>query len=128
MNSGLTTGGETVVITGRNFGPIAVPQKSRIKATYGGKKGETEVRFFASKCNVTVAHTEIRCFSGEGAGAQQPWTIVVDEQESISPSVSYGAPKIFSLSGPGSFQADGNGGEAVIVNGENLAHLRCQNF
>ena len=45
MNSGLTTGGETVVITGRNFGPIAVPQKSRIKATYGGKKGETEVRF-----------------------------------------------------------------------------------
>ena len=43
MNSGLTIGGETVVITGRNFGPLATPEKSRIQATYGGKKGESEI-------------------------------------------------------------------------------------
>ena len=52
----------------------------------------------------------------------------MDEQESISPSVSYGAPKIFSLSGPGSFQADGNGGEAVIVNGENFGPPEMPEF
>ena len=128
MNSGLTIGGETVVITGRNFGPLAIPEKSRIQATYGGKKGESEITFFASKCNVTVPHTEIRCFSGEGAGAQQPWTIVVDGQTSISPSVSYGTPKIFSLSGIGSFQANGNGGELVIINGVNFGPPEIPEF
>ena len=87
--------------------------------------GVTE--FFASKCNVTVPHTEIRCFSGEGAGAQQPWTILVDGQTSISPSVSYGTPKIFSLSGIGSFQANGNGGELVIINGVNFGPPEIRN-
>jgi hypothetical protein len=120
MSAGLTTGGEVVVITGRNFGPLGHPGRSLIEAWYGGKKGEGDILFHASSCSVTIAHTEIRCLSGPGAGAVQPWQLRVDGQISISPSVSYGAPVIYSLSGVGAFQANGNGGELVIINGENF--------
>ena len=74
----------------------------------------------ATNCVVVEAHTKIKCDFVEGAGKLHQWTVRVGMQESLTPTSSYHAPIISSITGEGSFQAKTNGGQRVILNGLNF--------
>jgi len=61
-----TIGGDTVVITGTNFGPVDI--QNVVHATYENTALSSLARgpFTASSCSVTVAHTQITCTSVPG--------------------------------------------------------------
>jgi hypothetical protein len=111
-HSALTQGGQLVLVTGQNFGPLDTVVE---QATYGYNDNGT--KFEAWNCSVVHAHTQIQCLTTVGAGAGLTWYIVIDGQRSVSPSTDYGIPEISSFSGPGSNDASTDGGDMVVITG-----------
>eukprot|EP00808_Paulinella_micropora_P022933 g26443.t1 len=108
-----TTGNERFFVTGTNFGPVwnrtyYLPQP---KAAYGNYKG--------SDCNVTIAHTQMACWSVQGVGAQHKLQVTVADQVSALSSftLSYTLPTVTSLS---PVYVPVEGGTAVTLNGNNF--------
>jgi len=114
VNSLSTDGGNTVLINGANFGPadgiapLAVTYVTTVAlrsgagapnttgAAAGG--GTTTLRLVATGCSVLVAHSTIRCTTQAGAGAGLRWTVSVDGVTSTTPTTSYAAPVVSTLS------------------------------
>ena len=91
-----TLGGDAVVLTGTNFGPLDV--QNVVSATYRNNAlGDFALGpFTARDCAVTVAHTEITCSSAPGVGHDHRWQVEVGGQASQQSSfiTSYTAPAI----------------------------------
>ncbi|KAA0145622.1 hypothetical protein FNF29_08460 [Cafeteria roenbergensis] len=105
-----TTGQEVVFVEGRNFGGLATVVQN---ATYG--KGSAE--FSAQDCSVVTAHTLIQCTTDVGAGEDLTWSIIVDEQASVSPTTDYHPPEITGFAGPAAADASTNGGQEIVIQG-----------
>jgi hypothetical protein len=119
-NDADTQGGQTIVISGVNFGPIALPNGNALSAigtvTYGPGGDEYEL---TAICNVTKDHVAITCKTTSGAGAGMNWRVSVDGQPSVQPSTAYGHPVITGISGPVALDTDG--AQVVVITGRNFA-------
>ena len=115
-----TQGGQTIVISGVNFGPIALPNGNALSAigtvTYGPDGDEYVL---TAICNVTKDHVAITCKTTSGAGAGMNWRVSVDGQPSVQPSTAYGHPVITGISGPVALDTDG--AQVVVITGRNFA-------
>ena len=122
----VTEGGQSVIITGRNFGPL---NGASVSAFYGTSNfngtGVFARDFNATLCVVTIAHIEITCTTMAGAGASLTWRVVVDAQTSVQETTSYAVPSITNVAA-----ADANvsatflspdGGERILITGLNFA-------
>lgn len=107
-----TSGGESVTLTGVNFGSTS----SVVTVRY---RSASSPEYTASGCVVTQAHTVVRCTTVPGYGTDLAWELTVGGQTS-TPSwakTSYLQPVIDSVSGPGSFRANTDGGQVVLIAG-----------
>ena len=89
-----TNGGETVTITGTNYGPTSIT--ATVIATYG----TTGTEYTATSC-ARSSNTEITCTTVAGVGASLQWIVNVAGQPSVastSVTTSYGPPAITSVS------------------------------
>jgi hypothetical protein len=84
-----TEGGETLVLTGANFGPLSVPPTyspgsdgdAAVAVRYENSDGEL---YEARDCRVTEAHSEITCNTTHGAGKGLTFTAQVNDLVSTS--------------------------------------------
>ena len=113
----VTSGNQTVVVTGFNFGPIGTPvlatysthlsvssivnASSAIVSSYGSTNNSfaygangAEALFPAVNCIVVVAHNVINCSTSAGAGFNIGWTLSIGNQTSQSPVTAYSTPTI----------------------------------
>ena len=106
-----TRGAETVTITGRSFGLGGL-----LAVTYGTAPNA----YTATGCAVTTAHREITCTTAAGYGQNLAWKVSVRSQESqaSSTTTSYKEPVVLSVGGPGSHRARTEGGESVVIDGD----------
>ena len=136
-----THGGDTVVLIGENFGAgaglpstctgggdkvisgggdgtstAAVVLGSSIVAYWGPAKRYVD----SATCRVTKPHTEITCTSVAGIGKNHQWVVDVQGQVSAisTATTSYQPPVLYSMSGPGAFNAATDGGEMIYLNGD----------
>ena len=86
-----TYGGQSIIVTGANFGPIGTTIDS---ALYG----EGLYQLAATGCVVTTAHTEMSCTTIGGAGKGLKLVVTIGGQQSTIPAINYGSPKIKSKS------------------------------
>jgi hypothetical protein len=126
-------GGETVTLTGSDFGPV--DSRNKIVATYGNNDVSLSavlagVERTAASCTVTVAHTKIECTSVAGVGTAQKWTVTVGELLGVRSTYesAYNAPAISAVSGSvpgGSVVSDmsSEGGEQVTMTGTDFGPL-----
>ena len=136
-----TYGGETVVLTGVNFGPNETSFsgcKSREEKSetinlpnplveYSNGNG---LRFDAKDCVMAAAHTNILCTSVIGVGTNFRWMAVVDGQSSdVSTKVTdYKPPVIESVEGPGAYGSSTSGGDAFFVRGDFFGPLGAKHI
>ena len=108
-----TSGGDTVVLRGDNFGPVtlsAVALAGADAVTYyssasasdaGGGLSATVTRpsesYRARACRVTVDHVQVTCVTSAGVGGRLLWTVVVANQSSNNPRTSYHSPIVAAL-------------------------------
>jgi len=111
-----TPGEELVIIEGKQFGP-ADPNPIDY-ATYGINGNDYQ----ATNCSVTVDHVEIMCTTAAGAGAGLKWIVYIDGQASGVPTTNYAPPSVETISGAGASEsgASTNGGELVVISGQNF--------
>jgi hypothetical protein len=129
-----TEGNEDVIIEGRNFGPSGLGSQTGTRGaitsvTYGlaiesvesatGKKGG-KYKVPLSSCEITTDHFFITCKNLPGAGKGMAWLIVVDGQESITPSTYYARPVVTEIRGPSSGELNTNGQEVITLVGTNF--------
>ena len=110
-----TDGGELIVLNGRFFSTQAFLGA----VTYGPGGAE----YKAANCSVSVAHSQIRCFTVPGTGRSLFWVVTVGNQTSARSAVAtqYAAPSISAIA-PSSAFATG-GGATVTITGANLGLL-----
>ena len=85
-----TSGGESIVIVGKNFGYLI----SKVENISYGMVTDTEFHIDPSTCEIIEPHTKLRCPLVEGAGYSMSWRVVVDGQSSAYPTSAYGIPNI----------------------------------
>ena len=127
--SGRTTGDDKLIIVGNNFGVANHPTKHPL-VTYGVDlvygmvyTNDTILSnniFQGLSCSVTTAHTEITCYTSEGAGAAYLLQLILDDQSSIVATTTYAAPVIMSIDGPGSREAIEDGNQVIFIHGKNF--------
>ena len=125
-----TRGGQTVVITGSNFGPGEAPANGdsgglgvtfashfEVTASYAGEEGWDT---YAAACVVTVPHTAIECTTSAGVGVDLSWVVSVGGQVSArsTTTTSYAPPTITEIGGTGAVDGATAGGQRIIINGE----------
>jgi len=88
-NNAITSGGQTLIITGTQFGPLGTEIED---ATYGNE--DYQLNLDVSKCSVTVAHKEITCITSAGAGLGLKLVLKIGNQFSTIPAINYGAPQL----------------------------------
>jgi hypothetical protein len=129
-----TSGGEDVVISGRNFGPMDAYTNNLLSVNYGVVLQEGGaaflatipfVRYIAAACSVTVPHIELTCRTQPGAGNAMDWKVVVDSQASANPTTSYHEPLVDTITltdgvtaVSGASAADVDGGQTLFLNGD----------
>lgn len=123
-----TRGGELVVIRGTNFGPIAT--WNIVTATFGLPSlspGSSVQQFTAQSCNVTESHTEITCYTAQGAGTKHQWKVHIAGLTSVLSETSYGKPIIHSISASNS-QGNAISTQSLTSNGGDKIKLHGLNF
>lgn len=129
-----TLGGQTVVLSGRNFGPVTqlnsvgrpVSAVMAPSAFYGPPVLAANLPYAAANCFVSVADTQAICTTVEGVGAGLVWRIVLGEQPSptvANLTTSYHPPIVTSYSGAYGVEVSSMqtfGGEVVFVNGRHF--------
>lgn len=70
---------------------------------------------------MTTAHLVISCTTAPGAGAGLKWLVKIGGQDSVYPTTSYAVPSITGLSGAGSRDASTEGGQQVIISGQDFS-------
>lgn len=108
-----TDGGDTIEVTGTNFGPIGGPAP---ELAYGVEGGAT---FSATSCSVTQADTTVACQSAAGAGAGLVLQVTITGQSSSvsSQSIDYDAP---TVSGVSASELGTAGTGAIVISGANF--------
>ena len=91
LDNALGVGGEQVLISGINFGPVTA--NNVIAATYYNEVSE----FVAKGCQVRTPHEEIVCTTAAGAGESHSWSVEVGSQKSRAPETSYQLPQIDAI-------------------------------
>eukprot|EP00937_MAST-01D_sp_MAST-1D-sp2_P003961 g3961.t1 len=114
-----TAGGQAVVITGTQFGTRAANAVTRV--TYSG--GVSDTTFVANNCTIIKDHTEMRCRMSEGTGATLKWVVTVAGQSSETPTTSYQAPSVTTITGPGANGASTEGSQSVTISGSNFGPI-----
>ena len=133
-----TGGGDTVVLTGNNFGPVGalidfVVYGATVVPGVNPYSAVSSV-LLAQGCAVTVPHTQITCTTAPGVGSNLVWTVSIASQVSglCSSSVTtaaisshYALPTITSVTvvdsrGAPAGQMQTEGGTQVLVVGTNL--------
>ncbi|CAE7839292.1 unnamed protein product, partial [Symbiodinium sp. KB8] len=113
----LTTGDEVVYIHGSNFGNDDDMVQS---VSYSPVTSNSEVpRVYDTSCVIQVPHRTLRCSTVPGAGTDLAWSVTVDEQQSVSPVTSYGAPEIHNIIGPHDALST-DGGQRLLIKGLNF--------
>jgi hypothetical protein len=90
-----TEGNDTVVLTGRNFGPVDNPELSVAygRIGEGALGGAFEIPYSAQDCQVVEPHREIHCKTSEGFGDKLRWQVQVGDLTSdLSNSTSSYSP------------------------------------
>jgi hypothetical protein len=123
-----TSGGQVVILQGREFGSIKRNKVQWVK--YG--KINSDVQFAAQNCRVLTDHTKILCQTAPGVGKDLQWRVNIDGQESILSTTNYGVPKLFEVLGlttmrvqddtydPSNVYAATDGGTSVSLKGMNF--------
>ncbi len=119
-----TTGGDTIVLSGVNFGPATL-SPNFLAGVYGGVYlvASTGTRFALAKCNVTVSQVQAECFSppGFGVGLSLFMTVLRQDSAPVIGAVSFALP-VVSLVGIGTVSGGALlvKGNVVTVTGKNL--------
>lgn len=126
-----TPGGEPVLITGTNFGPVQGSPYVFIDVRYGCDRANgsrTSCKYTASACEVVVPNTVLRCSSAAGSGARHVWFVDVASQPRFSnPAIdsdqarqmtSYAPPEVRAVE-PRSLLRT-RGGDPVDLRGKNF--------
>jgi len=126
-----TPGGEEIQIQGSNFGKdislVTVFYTARpvVERAYGdhllpGNPPGT-LTYYPRSCWFVVNHTEIHCTYNEGGGRKLVWDMIVDTQQSASPTTAYDVPAIANLTLlDGAVRASTRGGTRVRLSGQNF--------
>lgn len=121
-----------MVLTGTNLGPAtmlvavddptgartaSVAQAPPVLLSYATAALTTP--FDGLDCALTTEHTQLRCTTAAGAGANLSWRVVVNGQASadLASTLSYQPPVLDLVYGPGANQGSTEGGDAVYVSG-----------
>ena len=125
-----TRGGDTVLIVGQHFG---AETQNIGKVVYGDESSEAQTivtydgdelsvggadMFEARDCYVRVPHEQLVCTTVPGAGTRLSWSVIIDNQRSVSPSTSYEVPMIESIDGPPTDYVSTFGGDEIIIHGK----------
>jgi hypothetical protein len=106
-----TLGGETVLVTGTDFGRALAtgqPSTAAVAVTYGPRAAPA--RFNATNCAVVDGNVAVQCTSAAGAGGDLVWTVCVDGVCGLPSALvtSYTPPVVTSVLVPaGVFQTRG---------------------
>jgi hypothetical protein len=102
-------GGETVNVTGANFGPVGTAVAVRLDR-------------YTPSCSVLVAHTILRCTTVPGVGGPFGWTVTVSGVVGATSSVrsGYVAPTVTGVSGAALTGLSTVGGQDVTISGSNF--------
>eukprot|EP00937_MAST-01D_sp_MAST-1D-sp2_P003135 g3135.t1 len=135
VTDGSTTGGDAVVISGRNFGPALRVTDLGVagKVTYGpcvksvtdtasGRVDCAQRLYQAKGCSVTLDHSEIRCRLGVGSGASSKWLLYIDGQRSAAPTTSYSPPQPTLIQTAAKLGT--RGGDTITLTGSNFGEYR----
>ena len=119
-----TYGSEMITITGTNFGPAQLTTMmpsylGKITGSYKNNIGYQYSTMSGEDCKVTIDHTQMTCTSVAGVGKDFKWRLTVASQTSAESTVTtrYRKPEIYSLDGPGAFEANTAGN--TIANNDN---------
>lgn len=118
-----TSGGEQVIISGLQLGPVTTWVNGNIPvpyagATYAAPGGYRS--FSAVSCQVTKQDTTMTCLTAPGSGKDLLWNVTVAGQTSpilTTRPTSYAAPVTGTFTGPGSNLAKTYGYEMVYIGG-----------
>jgi hypothetical protein len=121
-----TSGGESIVIVGKNFGFLI----SKVENISYGMVTSSEFHIDPATCDIVEPHTKLRCPLVEGAGYSMSWRVVVDGQASAYPTSAYGIPNIerFELHrdeiarfpGTNHTLLNSHGSQKIIIHGTNF--------
>jgi hypothetical protein len=123
-SSANTTGGEVVVIQGRNFGPSGSANIDSVR--YGRSSDSAKDWLTGRACTVIESHFRIQCFTEAGGGSSLRWNVTISGQNSTSPTTFYDIPSIISITNGDSNSittASTNGNEKIILKGTNFGPL-----
>jgi hypothetical protein len=139
-----TSGGEFVLISGRNFG--AVVDDSKFSAVYmanvrdrstaagvqiGDAQGNLYYTLPAGSCTTVTPFSRIQCRLVAGAGQSATWSITVDGLVSAEAVTSYGDPTITAIqttTGQSVTAASTDGGQVIVILGTNFGPaINCDN-
>ncbi len=129
-----SAGGQTVVITGANFGPAGTLTNPSygISLSYGGSSGTMLAFSNCQQSGGANAHTNITCDTVPGVGISHKVFLIVDSQALVGPYpesnatsqlLSYMPPVITRMYGPGSKNADTSGGQLVYIEGQHFGPI-----
>ena len=119
----VTQGGEWVIVDGTGFGTVAMNAISKV--TYGPTgyefvPCENGADDEACLCHVIEDHYQINCTMVEGVGGGLSFVVIIDGQESVSPTIGYDRPDITGFTLEGAFDARVAGGQRVNISGTNF--------
>ena len=140
-----SVGGDEVVLTGDNFGPLGsahidfvVYGRDVVPGAHPLVASLRSPLYTATACAVTVAHHEMRCLSAAGVGSRHVWSVsvggqvssVCDDSSVAAVTSGYGSPWIAEVavlatadSPAGSLQTEG--GSVVVLRGGNFGPPSC---
>jgi hypothetical protein len=134
VHNARTSGGQIVVLNGRDFGSVERNKITWVK--YG--KINSDVQFNAQDCRVLVDHRKILCRTAQGVGKDLQWRVSIDNQESILSTTNYGAPQLKEIQGittmftaedtrmDSNVYANTDGGDEVTLLGSNFGPPQLQ--
>lgn len=114
-----TVGGSTVDVTGTNLG-LALTD---VVLTYeGGSDGLVQRTYSAGPCTIVTPGTHIRCPAVAGVGANYTFTVTVSGGRSAPSTqrLSYTAPVLSDVGGPGAVGCPAAGGVHILLFGVRL--------
>jgi hypothetical protein len=112
-----TTGGNTITLTGSNFGPA--DGTVAVSAIYGSSL----VGYYtATGCSVVRSHVNITCTTVVGIGWNLTWIVTVAGQTSPRSSATnrYVTPSLSTIRGTGASQAITTGGQLFTITGSHF--------
>jgi hypothetical protein len=114
----LTSGGQRVIVTGRNLGSGA----TALPVTLEGVGDYSSLRLIANDCVMEVPHTRLRCITPPGVGRGILWRVRVAGQlsQAADSVTAYVPPTVIDITVDDRHVLPTSGGAVLIVTGANL--------